>query len=73
MTEDSFNYQMLDRLISDCKYFLGNGNRYEKYLWALNVDGQINAMKATWNLLPVKPEWCTWEDILEYERKMKNE
>ena len=71
LTEDKFNYQMLDRMKSDCEYFLGNGNRNPKHLWALEVDGQINAMKCTWKLLKEKPEWCTWEDILEYERKMK--
>lgn len=70
MDENTFNYQMLSRLKSDCEYFLGHGNRCEKFLWAGCVDGQIKAMKSTYCLLPEKPEWCTWEDILEYERKM---
>lgn len=68
-----FEYMLLDRLKSDCKYFLGNGNRYEKHLWAGNVDKQIKKMKELYEILHVKPEWCTWEDILEYERLMKNE
>ena len=29
-------------------------------------------MKELWNLLPTKPEWLTYEDIEEYERKMLN-
>ena len=49
--EPEFLYQMLSRLESDCKYFLGNGNGYEKHLWASNVDNQISAkeMKAKLN------------------------
>ena len=73
MNENTFNYQMLSRMKSDCEYFLGAGNRNIKNLWALGIDEQITAMKATWKLLEEKPEWCTWEDILEYERKMKSE
>ena len=73
LTKEKFNYQMLDRMKSDCEYFLGAGNRNPKHLWALEVDGQINAMKCSWVNLKEKPEWCTWEDILEYERKMKSE
>lgn len=71
LTEEKFNYQMLGRLKSDCDYFLGAGGRHTKFLWALDVDAQINAMKCSWTNLKEKPEWLTWEDILEYERKMK--
>ena len=67
------NYMMLDRLRSDNEYYLGNGNRHEKHLWAGNVDGQIAEMKKLWNELPKdkKPEWLSMEDIENYERKMK--
>ena len=71
MSEETFNYQMLSRMKSDCEYFLGAGNRSTKHLWAKNVDAQINAMKCTWQNLKEKPEWCTWQNILDYERKMK--
>ena len=67
----SFDYRMLSRLQSDCKYFLGAGNGCEKYLWCGNVEDQINKMKEIYDKLPEKPEWCTWEDILEYEKQMK--
>lgn len=43
--DTKFLYQMLDRLESDCKYFLGNGNELEDYLWAKKVKNQISAMK----------------------------
>ena len=32
---------ILDRLKQDCEYFLGNGNGYEKHLWAGNIKDQI--------------------------------
>ena len=62
---------LLDRLRSDCEYFLGNGNRNEKHLWAGSVDAQINEMKKIWNSLKEKHEWITIEDINNYEKKMK--
>ena len=70
---NEFQYQMLDRMRSDCEYFLGYGNRCEKHLWGKSVDKHINAMKLAWNQLPAdgKPEWLSYEDICEYEKKMR--
>lgn len=70
--EEKFNYQMLDRLRSDCEYYLGNGNRHTKFLWAGSEKDQINEMKRLYNYFSEdkKPEWLTWEDILKYESKM---
>lgn len=31
---NEFQYKMLDRMKSDCEYYLGYGNRSTKYLWA---------------------------------------
>lgn len=70
-TDLEYRYMLLDRLRSDCEYFLGNGNRNEKHLWAGSVDAQINEMKKIWNSLKEKPEWITIEDINNYEKKMK--
>jgi hypothetical protein len=73
--DNTHNYRLLDRLRSDNDYFLGNGNRSEKHLWAGNVDAQIKEMKRLWNNLPenAKPEWLSMDDILEYEQKMKKQ
>ena len=71
-TNLEYNYMLLDRLRSDCEYFLGNGNRNEKHLWAGSVDAQINEMKKIWNSLKEKPEWLTMEDINDYEKLMKD-
>lgn len=70
--EPEFLYQMLGRLESDCKYFLGNGNGAEKHLWALSVDNQISAMKEIYNKLIEKPEWLSLEQINNYEKEMKD-
>ena len=68
--DDKFNYMMLDRLRQDCEYYLGNGNRNEKQLWAGNVKDQIAEMRKIYDKLPEKPEWISLEDIDNYERQM---
>lgn len=70
--DPKFLYQMLSRLESDCKYFLGNGNGVEKYLWTLTVDNQISAMKEIYNKLEEKPEWLSLEQINNYKKQMKD-
>lgn len=68
---DTFNYQMLDRLEQDVKYFLGAGNRRDKHLWAGNVEDHIKEMKKIFNGLSVKPEWISLKDIEKYEKEMR--
>lgn len=70
--EPRFRYMLLSRLKSDCQFYLGHGNRSKNHLWAGNERYQIDNMKALWNTFSEedKPEWLTWEDILEYEREM---
>lgn len=67
-----FNYMMLSRLKSDCEYYLGYGYRNKKQLWAGNEADQIEEMKKLYNSFPdgEKPEWLTWEEILNYEKQM---
>ena len=73
--QERFNYMMLSRLQRDCDYFLGYGNRYEGHLWAKNTTEQIQEMKRLWNFFDddKKPEWLTYEQILNYEQLMVNE
>lgn len=68
--KDEFNYQMLGRLKSDCDYYLGEGNRNERHLWAHSVSKQIAKMREFYDKVPVKPEWLTKEMIDDYENKM---
>jgi len=70
-SDNKHNYMLLGRMQMDCKYFLGNGNRCEKHLWAVDVESQIAEMKKLWNGFSVKPEWLSMEEILAYETKMK--
>lgn len=72
-SDERFHYMMLDRLRSDCEYYLGNGNRFAGHLWVSNDEkGHIELMKALWNSFPAdgKPEWLTYEKILDYEKQM---
>lgn len=73
--QDKFNYMMLSRLKMDCDYYLGNGNHYAPHLWALEEQKQIDEMKKIYKSFSddKKPEWLTWEQILEYERLMLTE
>ena len=71
MAEDRFNYMLLDRLKSDCEYYLSYGGRNAKHsLWAHDEQKQIDKMRELYDLLPVKPEWLTREQINEYAAKM---
>ena len=72
--DEKFRYMMLSRLKQDCDYFLGNGNRSIKYLWAGSEKDQIQEMKTRHNAFTddKKPEWLTWGDILRYEALMCN-
>lgn len=73
--EPKFRYMLLSRMKQDCDYYLGYGNRSTNHLWAGDEELQIACMKTLWNSFPDedKPEWLTWEELLEYERRMKEE
>lgn len=73
-SEETFRYQLLSRLQGDCNYYLGYGNRSKNALWANNEQEQIGTMKELWKSFTEngKPEWLTWDDILNYESKMIN-
>lgn len=63
-------YMLLDRLKTDCDYYLGNGNHHPQALWAGDEVEQISKMKEIWNQLDEKPEWLTMEQIQDYASKM---
>lgn len=67
-----FRYGMLSRMQADCEYYLGNGNRHVKHLWASDEVKQIEYMKALWNSFPEgeKPEWLSYEKICYYESQI---
>lgn len=67
-----YNYMMLDRLKSDCEYFLGNGNGFLGHLYYKDINKHIDEMKKLYNSFSndEKPEWLSLEDIEEYKNKM---
>lgn len=71
--DEGYPYAMLDRMKSDCEYYLGYGNRSSKYLWGEEPKQHIEIMKAIYNRLDPKPEWLTLDKINEYEKNMLSE
>lgn len=67
-----FDYMMLDRMRSDCDYFLGNGNGYEGHLCGGSVEVICDEMEKLWNSFAEneKPEWLSLEQIKEYREQM---
>ena len=68
---DKYNYMLLDRMVSDCKYAVNN--RTLNCLWDGTIDDHIKTMKAIYNLFDnsAKPEWINLEQIENYERLLK--
>lgn len=67
-----YRYRLLDRLRTDNEYYLGNGGRAKKHLWAGDEEKQINKMKEIYNSFKEneRPNWLTEKDIDEYAKKM---
>lgn len=68
-----YEYMMLSRLQGDCKGYLTEGDwryRQPSSIWAKSKQGLIDEMRRLWNILPVKPEWLTMEQINEYAARM---
>ena len=65
---------MLSRMQRDCEYFLGYGNRSVTILSESDPQHHIDRMKELWKELPAdgKPEWLTWEQLLNYEKELCN-
>lgn len=71
--DDSYKYMLLDRLRTDCNYYLGAGGEDERCLWSGSVKEQIEDMKRLYESFPNdrKPEWLTIEEIERYGEKMR--
>lgn len=65
--------QMLGRLVADCEYWLGNGNRYDGHLWAGDPCSQIEEMQLLYDHMPESAKQVcriTQADIDNYRRQM---
>lgn len=69
-----FEYMLLNRLQCDCNYYLYylsyGGRNAQHCLWAHDEQKQIVKLSHFIDLLPVKPEWLTREQIDEYAARM---
>ena len=65
----SHDYMMLDRMRTDCEYY--NSAEHYNNAHGSTIAETIADMKERWQKLPedLKPEWLSWEKILEYEKK----
>ena len=63
---DEYYIRLLGRLQSDCDYYLGNGGRATKHLWANDEESQIKKMVELWEKLDGETEWLTWDDLEDY-------
>lgn len=70
LQDRSFCYEMLDRLRSDCEYFLSIGS--ERVLWAKEIEEHICIMQDLYNIFFKweKPEWISLEEIKNLRDKM---
>ena len=57
----TYDYQLLDRLKSDCDYYLGA---------CVDIEAQVSKMRELYDKLPEKPDWLTMQDIDRYEHDM---
>ena len=69
--EQSHEYMMLSRYQSDCRFYLGNGNRDEKYsLYYQDEKKHIDAMIALYGKIVIKPMWLSMSGIISYADRM---
>lgn len=64
-----FLYALLSRMMLDCEYYLGNGGRHAKHLWAGNEREQIKWMRRLYRHLCevyAAPEWIDAKEIEDY-------
>ena len=75
ITESSEKYrcELLNRLCTDCDYFIGYGDRHIKHLWAGNVSDHIEAMRIIYDSFAndKKPKWITLDQIKKYGEEME--
>lgn len=65
-----YNYMMMDRLKQDCEYYLGYGHKNKRHLYYKDEKKHIEEMKKLYKQLPKKPQWLTYQQILDYEKLM---
>ena len=67
--ENTYKYQLLDRMKSDCLYFLGFGNGKSE-LWGGTINAHIEYMQTLYSLIAEKPEWISEKEIEQFKQRM---
>ena len=67
--DPKYRYQLLSRMKADCLYFIGNGCGGSR-LWGETVEKHIEYMKTLYDMIEIKPEWLTMDEINNYEKEM---
>jgi len=65
----TFEYQMLGRLQGDCLYVLYHPSCVHA-LWGTDINSHMNEMYRLWEVLRIKPEWITLDDIKRFEMEL---
>ena len=67
-----YRYMLLSRMKTDCDYYLGNGNKIAKHLWAGNEKEHISAMRILFDAFSSeqKPVWLTEKMLNNYAKEM---
>lgn len=67
-----FRYMLLNRMQSDCEYYLDYGNRNPGALWAKNEENHIKNMISLYNSFPDddKPMWLSPEQLNDYSLRL---
>lgn len=71
--DEKFRYMMLSRMQSDADYYLGNGNKNAKNLWAKDEEEHIGLMKELYDSVSEKPDWLSQEQLNKYEKELSYE
>lgn len=61
-------YMMLDRLRTDCMYFLDHPSK--RNLYFPDIARHMKEMRQYWKELNIKPDWLSYEQIGRLEHKM---
>ena len=70
--DEKFRYMLLDRMKTDCEYYLGNGNRNKEKLWSRDENDHIKNMISLYRSFGVKgqPEWLSVTDLNYYSKEL---
>lgn len=73
-----FSYMMLSRLLEEIKAYLSDKDdcRYRnvRFIWGDSIQDNIQEAKRLYKNIPndIKPEWCSLNEILKYEKQARN-